>query len=289
MIECDPLWEKLECLNLEALGGRSTYAERLAKENGWSASFTARVIVEYRRFLFLAVKSEHPVTPSTVVDEAWHLHLLYTESYWEDLCGGILKQPLHHGPTQGGEAEERKFKDWYRKTLSSYERIFRVAPPEDIWPKQKTQGSMKRYRLVDTSAYYLLPRVSIPRRPLLSVLALSGVGLSFAGAAGLNGVPVELQYTIYGIIGVLIVLLIVFISSSSSRRRNGSGHSSSDYSSSGCGGGYDSFSSHHGHHDGNDCDGGSDDSCSDGGGSDGGGDGGSCGSSCGGGCGGGGD
>ena len=57
------------------------FAARLARENDWSRDFADRVIAEYRRFAFLALAADHPVTPSDQVDQVWHLHLLYTRSY----------------------------------------------------------------------------------------------------------------------------------------------------------------------------------------------------------------
>ena len=78
-----------------------------------------RAIEEYKRFVFLAMAAGHPVTPLDEVDQVWHLHLCYTRSYWEDLCGEVLRAPLHHGPTRGGAAERARFDDQYRRTLAS--------------------------------------------------------------------------------------------------------------------------------------------------------------------------
>ena len=77
-----------------------SFSQRLARENGWTHHFAKRVVEEYKRFMFLAVATGHPVTPSEQVDQAWHLHLVYTGSYWKDFCGNVLGQPVHHGPTQ---------------------------------------------------------------------------------------------------------------------------------------------------------------------------------------------
>ena len=114
-----------------------SFSTRLASENGWSYIYTQRVVVEYKRFVFLAMVAKHSVTPSLDVDEAWHLHLCYTKSYWDDLCREILKSPLHHNPTKGGTDEQSKFYDQYNKTLESYERFFAKNPPQDIWSPAK--------------------------------------------------------------------------------------------------------------------------------------------------------
>jgi hypothetical protein len=109
------------------------FAARLARDNGWTLAYAARAIEEYRRFMFLAVVSGHPVTPSDQVDQAWHLHLLYTHSYRDRFCNDVLQRRIDHHPTMGGREEGAKFLRWYDDTLSSYRRHF-GEPPADIWP-----------------------------------------------------------------------------------------------------------------------------------------------------------
>src|SRR5262245_19684625 len=128
------LWRKIEALNLDDASAQLTFTQRLAREIGWSPENARRVVSEYKKFLFLAASAGHPVTPSDPVDQAWHLHLVYTQSYWNDLCREILGRPLHHGPTKGGQTEGAKFYDWYARTLASYQAFFGHPPPADIWP-----------------------------------------------------------------------------------------------------------------------------------------------------------
>lgn len=128
------MWRRLEVYSPDLEGAAFPYSARLAKENGWSRAHAKRVIEEYKRFAFLSVASGHPVTPSLAVDEAWHLHLLYTEDYWNRFCGQVLGRPLHHCPSRGGDQEESKFQGWYELTLESYRRLFEADPPHDIWP-----------------------------------------------------------------------------------------------------------------------------------------------------------
>lgn len=101
----------------------------------------------------------YPVTPSEVVDQVWHLHLVYTRSYWQGLCGRVLGQELHHGPTQGGTAEQAKFVDWYARTLESYRRIFGEEPPSEIWPEAAARfAHAGAGRWVDASRFWITPR-----------------------------------------------------------------------------------------------------------------------------------
>ena len=59
----DPLWNRLVAFELDNIGDALTFTERLARENGWHLGFARRVIEEYRRFLYLALRAGHSVTP----------------------------------------------------------------------------------------------------------------------------------------------------------------------------------------------------------------------------------
>jgi hypothetical protein len=129
------LWQKISAFPFDEDQAVFPFRVRLARENHWSLAYTARVCEEYKRFLFLGQVSGHPISPSDAVDQAWHLHLMYTRSYWVDLCQNIFGKPFHHSPTSGGEEESSKFEDWYAKTLRRYVDYFEESPPEDIWPE----------------------------------------------------------------------------------------------------------------------------------------------------------
>lgn len=160
---------KLEAFRFDNENAPLDFSRRLARENGWSRAYTVRVIQEYKRFLLMAMHAGHPVTPSDEVDQAWHLHLVYTRSYWEDLCCDTLHRPLHHGPTQGGESEGEKFAEWYEKTRSSYTHLFGSTPPADIWPPTEARFDPSvRFERVDRSRYWLLPRFGL-RMPSMAV------------------------------------------------------------------------------------------------------------------------
>jgi len=134
------------------------FAARLARENGWSRRFADRAIEEYKRFMFLAIVAGHPVTPSDQVDQVWHLHLLYTRSYWDRFCGEVLGRPLHHGPTKGGKQERNRFELWYERTLASYRSVF-GEPPTDLWPLPEIRfGEDLQYVRVNTARNFITSR-----------------------------------------------------------------------------------------------------------------------------------
>lgn len=132
----DPdLRARLQAFTPDEPGVVFPFSARLAQEQGWTREHARRVMREYLRFVYLAATAGHPVTPSKQVDEAWHLHLTYTRSYWDELCGHVLRRPLHHEPTRGGAEEEGKFAGWYLRTLESYRAAFGEDPPANIWPR----------------------------------------------------------------------------------------------------------------------------------------------------------
>jgi uncharacterized protein (TIGR04222 family) len=183
----DELHERIEKFPLDEPDARFPFTARLSGENNWSEEYANRVVKEYKRFVFLAVAAGHSVTPSDQVDQAWHLHLTYTQSYWARFCQEVLKKPLHHNPTQGGPAEQTKFVEWYNRTLESYRRFFGNEPPADIWPDAETRfGEDLHHRRVNTKRNWIVPKG--PLKWLAASAALLFAGLSaVAGCVSQNG------------------------------------------------------------------------------------------------------
>jgi hypothetical protein len=98
------------------------------------------------------------ITPSEEVDQAWHLHLIYTYSYWEEFCKEILKRPIYHGPTKGGKQERQKFDSYYTNTLQLYESVFLGKPPKDIWPSAQRRFQKTNIVKVDKQHYWLIKK-----------------------------------------------------------------------------------------------------------------------------------
>lgn len=141
------LWIRIENFDIDGERVAVPFEVKLAKGNGWSRGFAKRAIEEYRRFVFLAMVAGHPVTPSKIVDEVWHLHLTYTRSYWDRMVNEVLGRPLHHEPSKGGRPEDSKHADQYARTLHSYSLFFGHPPPADIWPNRAERRTGRKRRL----------------------------------------------------------------------------------------------------------------------------------------------
>ena len=168
-----PLWSKISCYSIGPADAAFGFAQRLARENGWTVAYANRVIEEYRRFCFLTVTAGQEVTPSDAVDQAWHLHLTYTRDYWARFCPDVLGCALHHGPTAGGDAERHRFFDQYAATLKAYEAVFGL-PPADIWPgaQRRLVEDPKAWR-VSPRDYLIISRTSLRRWSLFALAGLT--------------------------------------------------------------------------------------------------------------------
>lgn len=176
-----PVWQRLQAFTIGPEDAALSFAQRLARENGWTAGFAERVIEEYKRFCFLAVTGDGQCTPSDAVDQAWHLHLTYSRDYWQRYCPDVLGAELHHGPTKGGTAERDRFFEQYAATLKRYEQTF-GPPPADIWP-----GAAQRL-LDDPRARRVHPRDGlVVRRGKLAAWLLAALLIGAAIGWGVLG------------------------------------------------------------------------------------------------------
>lgn len=277
-------WTRLSDLDFDAADAAFPFSVRLARDNGWAPGFAATAIEEYRKFCFLAVHAGHPVTPSDEVDQVWHLHLTYSRHYWDTLCRDTLERPLHHGPTQGGAAEDRKFHDWYEATLASYRRYF-GEPPKCVWPAACERFHERNdFVRINRRDILTLDRTLLQRGALASlagggVLAVAHAVAQTEGTA--QGVP-EIGFVVALGVVLLVTFIVAVVQSrrrkprGAARKRRANGGAVATGGAAGCG----SSSKHH------DADGGgSDGGATDGGGAGCGGGGAGCGG--GGGCGGG--
>jgi len=190
---------RIEACELDEHGAADPFSQRLARENAWSELYARLVIREYKRFLALAVIAPHVVTPSEQVDQAWHLHLLYSARY-RAFCRQVLGRRLDHGPSSGGQVELEHFTRAYEQTLASYQALFGEAAPEEIWPPVAERFRPGRLaRRVDDAEYWVLPKPGFwrwleTRRllrkltwPKLACAALAGLAAALGLSSHISG------------------------------------------------------------------------------------------------------
>ncbi|WP_027421243.1 glycine-rich domain-containing protein [Crocinitomix catalasitica] len=152
------LWNKILNFNIDDPDSSFTFTDRLCRENDWRMEYALRTIIEYKKFIFLICISDSAQTPSDQVDQVWHLHLLYTQSYWKEFCKELLNTEIHHGPTKGWE-ERGFFKDQYATTLTYYIQKFKEKPPIDIWPTPQKRISEINFSRVNRHRNWIIPKI----------------------------------------------------------------------------------------------------------------------------------
>ena len=251
MISDPVLWRRISGHRFDDEDEDLTFSARLARDNAWSIDYALRAIGEYRRFIYLSAVSQTEVTPSDQVDQVWHLHLTNTRDYWETFSRTIGKQ-VHHNPTSGGDAEQRRYLDNYRSTLSLYRLEFDEIPPGDIWPDEDARfDASQNYKRIDVSSHVVLhkPATYYLTVPAIVVGALAGAhyslpeGLATAGigAERMNGFISFVNDKFYYILGgaaVLGFLIYRFLLPDWYRKdlKNRGGGSNGGGCGSGCGG-----------------------------------------------------
>ncbi|MES2061287.1 MAG: hypothetical protein V4456_05165 [Bacteroidota bacterium] len=240
------LWQNIQDFVLDEPGVDFKFSDRLARENGWTKTYAKRVIEEYKKFIFLCCVSEQGVTPSDPVDQAWHLHLTFTRSYWTNLCKNTLNREIHHNPTKGGKHEAAKFDGFYTSSHKLYADKFGVHPPADIWQDNHTRFSDINFQRVNIGRYWLI------RKPRLSAYSLIILMLFIACATFIQASDTILSVLLMlGIVTVIMIAVYKWESDPNKWKnknddKNGGGCSTAG---SGCNSG--DFTSHHGggHHD----------------------------------------
>ena len=170
------LWGRLADFDFDGDAQPGYFVEKLARENGWSSDYAARVLEEYRRYVFLACTADHVVVPSDQVDVAWHQHLIDTEQYWDVFCKTVLNRPLHHLPSRGGQLDHHMA--LYLRTLHTYADAFDCEPPRDIWPPTTERfGRNSDHRRVTTASHWIVPKPGIPALACASAIASAAVVL----------------------------------------------------------------------------------------------------------------
>jgi len=149
LIQNDPLWNRLQSFSMDCPNVEFPFSKKLAKEENWTENFTKKAIEEYKKFVYLCCVLPNGASPSEIVDKVWHIHLIYTQNYWEEFCPNILQQKLHHHPSNGGSNEKAKHQNWFHETLKHYEEIFGKKAPENIWLSKKDRSKRSKFWMND--------------------------------------------------------------------------------------------------------------------------------------------
>jgi hypothetical protein len=111
--------------------------KNLATKQGWKRSLALQAVFEYKKFVYLGVVSDFIVTPSQIIDQVWHQHILFSKAY-RTFCTDVIEYDFDHHPELLSHAAETEvYQSQYLDTLHLYQHEFGRLPPEAIWGKPK--------------------------------------------------------------------------------------------------------------------------------------------------------
>jgi hypothetical protein len=132
------------------------FADKLSRKLDWDREFALKAIWEYKKFIFLGVISDFSVTPSKIIDQVWHEHLLFTAGY-RSFCTDVIEYNFEHHPELVPvDSQTEAFEAQYFRTIDLYEREFGSEPPAEIWYTTKFKVKRKREDGTDTSSSSVL-------------------------------------------------------------------------------------------------------------------------------------
>lgn len=193
------LWQRILDYQIDNGNAVFPFSKRLQAENGWQEAYAQRVITEYKRFMYLVCVSPTAITPSDQVDQAWHLHMLYTADYWKKFCGEVLQREVHHTPTQGGKAERMKYQNLYAQTREAYLQHFQQEPPVDIWLPVEARFSPQTFERVNLDTHWVVRKPHFFMQSLVYTALGCLACLSLMSAAGDAAVTLVLATMLIGI------------------------------------------------------------------------------------------
>lgn len=120
------------------------FAAKIARKHKWTTRQALRAIDEYKKFVYLGLVSDSPVTPPKIIDTVWHEHLLFSKGYRE-FCSDVLQRDFDHNPELvPQETQTDVFAAQYDATLALYNREFNMRPPRGIWGETKFDEERRR-------------------------------------------------------------------------------------------------------------------------------------------------
>ncbi|MFN5318358.1 MAG: glycine-rich domain-containing protein [Bacteroidia bacterium] len=140
------LWDEISA----KFGGQNpftkAFADKLSRKLNWKKNFASKAIWEYKKFVYMGVISDFSVTPSKVIDQVWHEHLLFSSGY-RKFCKDVIRYDFDHNPELvniGSQTEA--FASQYFQTIELYKKEFGIEPPSEIWDTTKFTGKNEKIK-----------------------------------------------------------------------------------------------------------------------------------------------
>lgn len=140
------LWDEL----VAKFGGENpftkAFADKLSRKLNWEKNFALKAIWEYKKFVYMGVLSDFSVTPSKIIDQVWHEHLLFSSGY-RKFCNEVLLCNFDHNPELVSiDSQTEAFQSQYFRTIKLYKIEFGLEPPPEIWGATKFKVNIKKIK-----------------------------------------------------------------------------------------------------------------------------------------------
>ena len=127
------LWNLIQAHFSGIDASTKAFANKLAVKYNWANEFALRAAWEYKKFVYLGVTSNFNVTPSKVIDQVWHQHILFSKAY-RMFCADVIENQFDHNPELlPFNSQTSIYSAQYGDTLQLYKKEFNTSPPADIW------------------------------------------------------------------------------------------------------------------------------------------------------------
>ena len=131
------LWDEIASLFNGPSPFLKAFADKLCRKLEWDKKFAFKAIWEYKKFVYMGVISDFSVTPSKIIDQVWHEHLLFSSGY-RKFCKEIIQYDFDHNPELVSiDSQTEVFQSQYFQTVELYKKEFGIEPPADIWDVTK--------------------------------------------------------------------------------------------------------------------------------------------------------
>ena len=127
--QVDVIGKKLEAFDWKPL------TDLVEKKKNCDNMQAVAIVEEFKKFIFIKfIDNDYDAksySPSFIIDEIWHLFLLFPKDY-SRLCSEVLGsgELLDHNPLATSDSDQNTR---YQNTLKRYELLFKESPPSAYW------------------------------------------------------------------------------------------------------------------------------------------------------------
>lgn len=139
------LYQKISSFMVTPEDKNESFLLKLSNHMSVKRDEASHLYEEYLRFVYLTQISTVELTPSKQIDEVWHLHLTYTQNYWNIFCKDILNSPLHHNPGSLTNPKDDEYNNQYLLTLDLYQSEFDKYIHQKYWKTPKSNRKLSYF------------------------------------------------------------------------------------------------------------------------------------------------